>query len=638
MSYLRALYSTYEHNEDKVGELATNQLKDGRIVEYMLLPISHTTQTAHIEVTVNIDGTLFDAEVKKSSTILPFTEESGSRSGKNYVPHVLHDKLMYVAGDYVTYTNDKEKEDCFKKYIEQLKEWCDSPYGHPHIRAIYDYVKNGTLIKDLVNRKILHVDEGNGYLLLKWNGKSEEKPSIFTVIAGEQISALVRFNIHIPGEVTKPIWRDKEIFESYINFYNTKLKEEDICYVSGESSPIIIRHPNKLRNSGDKAKLISANDSSGFTYRGRFNDSFEAANISYDVSQKAHNVLKWLIERQGKTIDGRVFLIWGSKNPDIPSVTEDLSEESYDDLNYLLMGHDNAERKVSTKETLASQLREIIKGIKRTVNISDNEEEKIYILTLDAATPGRLAVLYYRDYHIDEYLKKLMNWHVTASWRQIYKKDNQLVEYYGSPSFLTIARAAYGPRPNEKVVKGVMERLLPCVLDGRKVPIDIIRNSIIRASNPQFFENSWEWEQALTVACSLVKKHYEKEEFRVALNKENSDRDYLFGRLLAVADVLERSAMGRDENRATNALRYMNIFQSNPLRTWCTIEKNLHPYKVKLGYGINRYIELFEEIHDKFDDEKYNNKPLSGKFLLGYYSQRKALYTKKDEVIKEDNE
>lgn len=638
MNYLRALYTTYENNLDEVGKIATKETKDKKIIEYMLLPISHTTQTAHIEVTVNLDGTLFDAAViNKISTILPFTEESGSRAGKNYVPHILHDKLMYVAGDYVAYTNDIEKSDAFQKYLYQLQEWCDSSYGHKYIKAIHEYVKRGKLIHDLIDRGILHLND-KGVLLSKWEGESEEKPEIFSVITGDQESALVRFNVHVPGEITEPIWRNIDIFDSYINFYNTKLKENDICYVSGENIPIIKRHPNKLRNSGDKAKLISANDSTGFTFRGRFKGSLEAANISYDVSQKAHNALKWLIERQGKTIDGRVFLIWGSKSPDIPNVTEDISENELWDINSLLMNMDDDENcSGDTKEVLARQYRQVLMGLKKSINLTENEEEKIYVLTIDAATPGRLAVLYYRDFQVDDYLEKLMDWHIAANWRQIRKKDDCWVEYFGSPSFYTIARAAYGPRPSDKVVKGVIERLLPCVLDGQKVPLDIIKNAIVRASNPQYFENSWEWEQVLTVACSLVKKHYEKEEYSVALDITKTNRDYLFGRLLAVADVLERSALDKDERRATNALRYMNVFQSNPLRTWNTIHKNLQPYMMKLGTGVRRYTDLFSEIHTLFQAEEFNNKPLTGKYLLGYYSQRQELYKKKEEIIEGEN-
>lgn len=83
MSYLKALHETYEQNLDKVGIASEKTLRNGEKASYMLLPMSHTTQTAHIEIIVDLQGNLYDAKVvQKENTVLPFTEGSGSRSGK----------------------------------------------------------------------------------------------------------------------------------------------------------------------------------------------------------------------------------------------------------------------------------------------------------------------------------------------------------------------------------------------------------------------------------------------------------------------------------------------------------------------------------------------------------------------------
>lgn len=78
--------------------------------------------------------------------------------------------------------------------------------------------------------------------------------------------------------------------------------------------------------------------------------------------------------------------------------------------------------------------------------------------------------------------------------------------------------------------------------------------AINRASNPFMFENKnaksnsdrWrDWEYVLGATCALVKRYYhdyKKEEFAVELETERRDRDYLYGRLLAVADEIESSA------------------------------------------------------------------------------------------------
>ncbi len=75
--------------------------------------------------------------------------------------------------------------------------------------------------------------------------------------------------------------------------------------------------------------------------------------------------------------------------------------------------------------------------------------------------------------------------------------------------------------------------------------------------------------KTLSITCALINK---MEGYQLVLDKENNNRDYLFGRLLAVADVLERKALNNGDQRATNARRYMNSFSQHPERTWRTIQ------------------------------------------------------------------
>lgn len=177
-----------------------------------------------------------------------------------------------------------------------------------------------------------------------------------------------------------------------------------------------------------------------------------------------------------------------------------------------------------------------------------------------------------------------------------------------------------------------MERMLPCIVDKRPIPKDIVKSAFHRASNPVAMER-WEWEKTLSITCALIRKMFieKKEEWGVALDQHSKDRSYLFGRLLAVADVLERGALGKDETRATNAIRYMNLFAKNPSRTWKTIQESLQPYQAKLGTKSTYLSKLIDEISDQFDIDDFNNTPLTEKYLLGFYSQRRELYKKKEE-------
>jgi CRISPR-associated protein Csd1 len=624
MSWLLNLYETYESNVDRVGRIE----KKHNDQEYTLLPVSHTTQNAHIEVDITEDGEFHSATViDKSdvSTLIPCTEDSANRAGSKIAPYPLHDKLSYVAGDYAAYGGEIKKEEPFPHYIKQLEDWANSPYAAAKVKSIYRYLSKGQLIRDLVEHKILYADADHR-LIDKWDTNAESlhgaRPSIFSVIAGEQTSAFVRFNVYSPKKILTKVWKDLEMYDSFIRFYSSQLGDEDLCYVSGRTLPATDKHANKIRNSGDKAKLISANDTSGFTFRGRFNLSHEAASISYEVSQKAHNALKWLINHQGKIVDQRVFLVWGNDDLDIPGVNEDLFSISP-------MPIADKEKISFTNQEFAREVAKALDGYRNRLTSSSDDKVNVNILILDSATTGRMAVLYYRNMHKELYLDKLTKWHSTCVWLHRYRKDDNgdFVQFYGAPATKDIAYAAYGPRASDKIVKGLMERMLPCIIDDRKIPSDIITSVCHRASSPESMEK-WEWEKTLSITCALINK--QKVGFDVALDPNNQDRDYLFGRLLAVADVLERRALGAEETRASNAIRYMNSFSKHPARTWKTIQDCLQPYQARLGTKGTYLSKIIDEVASRIPIDQFNNKPLSGVYLLGFYSQRHELYQKKE--------
>jgi CRISPR-associated protein Csd1 len=154
------------------------------------------------------------------------------------------------------------------------------------------------------------------------------------------------------------------------------------------------------------------------------------------------------------------------------------------------------------------------------------------------------------------------------------------------------------------------------------------------------------WNEAIAVACAMAKKYYSKEEvFSLELEKERDDRDYLFGRLLAIADRVESHARhlqpgGRDaDQRPTNAVRLMPFFATQPFRAWGEIYKQLSPHFQRLNGGewyqrqIDEIQALFrQDINGKSEFE--NNKSLDGRYLMGYSLQRREL---KKKPIKQAN-
>ena len=120
----------------------------------------------------------------------------------------------------------------------------------------------------------------------------------------------------------------------------------------------------------------------------------------------------------------------------------------------------------------------------------------------------------------------------------------------------------------------------------------------------------------------------------MALDESKADRSYLFGRLIAVADQMERATFSRDEmgSRTTNAMRYMEIFSTRPASTWMTLQRKLLPYQQKREMYGGKERKLISEIGSMFhDDDFLSDRPLNGKFLLGYYCQQYAMELEREE-------
>ena len=623
MSWINMLYETYE-----------NVMKaDAGEIKPLLLPIAHTTQNSDIEVQINIDGEFIGSSVVEDDrqTLIPCSEASASRSGTNPVNHPLFDKLQYLAGDYTSFGGKKGSR-FHERYMKDLSDWCYSVYSNEQVRAIYGYLQKGSLVTDLVRNGTL-ICGNDGKLLKKWTGSKTDTPKIFKSAAGDQSDAFVRFRVSGGTDGVTAVWQNRRVQEDYINYYLSKQKDKAFCYATGELIPCSGNHPSKIRNTGDKAKLISSNDSTGFTYRGRFAEPNQVVQVGYEVSQKAHNALKWLIQKQGRNFGDRVFLLWGTnkeKTPDLTADTLDLC--SFETVDYAY-----------TKEEIADRFNKAIAGYNAEIDSYTN----LVLIGLDAATTGRLSITFYREFHGkqgNELIERIKEWHEGCKWHHRYKvRDGKNFEFDGAPSPRDMALAAYGTEQNgslkadDKLIAATVERLLPCISDGVKLPADIMQAAVDRCFHPQNYQEVFNWNRVLSITCSLVKKHYMVKgvKWDMELNLDSGDIVYNCGRLLAVAHEIERRALrmsseskdGKANIRETNAIRYFTKFALYPCKTWGIISDKLVPYMERLGdRGADLY-KLKQEISAKIPPAEFEDlKGLDGRMALGFDSQRHYIY------------
>lgn len=607
MGWINVLARTYDNCLSEVGKVNKAVRKYGKkeVEEtIVLLPQSHLTINAIAEIRLKENGEFIGAnKVDKADqiTIVPVTEDSGSRSS-GITPMPLCDKLSYIAGDYDDYAKeDKSKRACYEAYMQSLHPWADLADTPVKVKAICNYLDKGSVMKDLTAAEVY--DGTDGFVRF--------------IVVNESNTA----------EETKT-WLNEEIYKSFIAYYNSTLEDIGIDYTTGEECAITQKLPAKIRNSGDKAKIISSNDTTNFTFKGRFTTAAEAASIGYEISQKAHNALRWLIAKQGYRNDSESIICWSPGGEPVPSPMENTDKLVYD------FDDEDEEDEVivDTEETFAKKLNKAIAGYQQNFDKYEkriNEDEmKVVVMAVDTADgsgQGRLSITYYNEQHPKFFLDNIFKWHNECSWIRFGKM--------GAPSPKDIILAAYGAEKGAfleadgKLVKKNVDRLLPCIVQGKKIPKDIVYAAVRNAGNPQRFSDN-NWNRLLADTCAIIVKYqndYGKEVFKVALNKESTDRDYLFGRLLAVTHRLEEyvNYKSGNEGRETNAMKYWSVYAQKPAKTYMNIRKNLQSYITKLNSGSrNYYLELAEEIFDKLaQTDSFNNEPLKENYLLGYYSQ-----------------
>lgn len=549
---------------------------------------------------------------------IPVTEESMGRRGRDAwkLPHPLFDQYEYLKGDGRK----------FESYVTKLKDFAESEFATSHVKAVYQYVTKGTVEKDL----------------LDMNTKAKTN---------------IVFQVEMPDDPQSKVWENKTVFNAWHQYYFGKITESSLDYVSGTGQPIATFHPKKISSASANAKLVSANDDTNYTFRGKFSESTEAVSIGYETSQKAHQFLRYLINDRGYYCGEQVILSFtvGSTEKLLPPPIEDKSIWACLQESPATTASDvQINLRAETGFDYADALRKSLAGFGHGKALE--QHAKTVVLALDAATTGRLAITFYRELDRNEYLEKVADWHSGCKWHQKFwdKKNGKYVPYVGAPSVDQIIEAVYGkPRGRKdesytKIKKAARERLLRSVFDGASLPMDYVTATVRRASNPlgitkggKFDRNGFE--RVVSTACALVRKDYQqhkKEDYKLSVELDRTDRDYLYGRLLGAADKLEEYALYKKESKrvVTAAIRYMQSFAMRPFRTWQTIHGCLNPYiQTVKGIAFNE----IKAVKDKFIPGDYEkDTPLNGSYLIGYYHERSyidSLVNKAKKNKKENN-
>lgn len=673
MSWLEKLYETYEavSNIDELSE--------------SLEPYFHKKEQCHIEIVLDEESHFIRAEPlvhevsygkqtywKGDDTVIPITPKSLTGRTRGAAPYPLAEQIQYVAKDYPDFGGAKKSY--FEEYFELLNSWSSSGFTHFKVDAIAKYVAKGTVVRDLLKAGILfsYMNDGKKTLITNWSKqgpcekgskkKLPKPPLLNAVNKNEQGNVKIRWRVQRPGDADELTWNDPVLVKKWQDFQVDQNKENGLCQILGKKSFIASNHPKGVIPKANDAKLISVpSDESYLTFKGRFTNADQPCALSFEVSQKAHNVLRWLIARQGYHNNEQVFVTWAVSGKSVPDPLGDIWAVLGEDINIPVETEENegagVDHTIDIGQSFALRLNKYIAGYLTDIQPA----ESIVVLGLDAATKGRMGIIYYRELLASEFLKRLEDWHTQFAWPQRHtveivneKEGKELIKKtiwsVSSPVPQSIAEAAYGDilKSNAGLKKSLLERIMPCIIDGRPFPRDVLMASVRRGSNPMSYKNDkkWLWERNLGITCALYKGFYQRHPdnkqrrgYAMTLEESNDSRDYLYGRLLAIAERIEEIALNvaGEKARPTTAQRLMQRFADHPFSTWRNIELALQPYMQRLQSSRAPFLHKRKKELDTVlcalssVDDSTRDKPLSGEFLLGYHCQRLALHNTQPE-------
>lgn len=106
-------------------------------------------------------------------------------------------------------------------------------------------------------------------------------------------------------------------------------------------------------------------------------------------------------------------------------------------------------------------------------------------------------------------------------------------------------------------------------------------------------------------------------------NKLSNDRDILFGKILAVVNVLSERVFGG--GKPSNYQTAFKKFSNAPKEAFTKMHSYILQYSEKFNKEENELFDKLSEIMYELDDTEFNNEPLGDKYLLAYHKQQHEL-------------
>ncbi|EMC29745.1 type I-C CRISPR-associated protein Cas8c/Csd1 [Streptococcus mutans] len=648
MDFFTSLLKAYEKAEEI--DLVDQQTGNNPV----LLPIYHDNKVIknndkYIEILLDNEGAFYKARKFEigENVIFPVTYESSNRTNTKIAPHPIVDSWYYVMYSELR----KEKH---QKYLENLDNWIIQTENNKvenFLKIIKKFVENPESV-ELVLNSAFGSDCQIQEEFVDNNGKIQEGSLIF----GEKKQKIALKDIKLSFKILEfdglrdvSVSNFNEMHHDFINYINNNSTEIGIgiCNISGKEDRIIKNH-RKPKGVFSNGKLISQNNK--IAYLGdRFpneNASSDIIKIGYETSEKIHLMIKYLLENNNSHTwlgTSQYLINWFSDDLSNDSQL-DIVKPEFDDL----FEDDEEEKQVFIKPNEENKKigSSFVRGQKL---FSNNATYNIAILN---ENKGRIALKYFRQLQVSQLLKNLESWQENYSWEAKTKAGDYKIKI---PIFNEIINVAYGvdrerylELDNDAFRSDQYQQLVTALIDGNPMPSTIVKK--LEANIKQRQKYPKHWSQVQQVSLAILHKQYGRE-FKPMLDHENTNRSYLFGRLLAIFELMESKKYEienpnkdkKESNRITNAERYWNAYTSQPAKLMMNLTNKIKPYEeaVRLNaYGIFHKLDKeraeIVQLLSPLMAKKDINDPLDYQFIFGYYAEKQFFYTKQEKNESEE--
>lgn len=554
-------------------------------------PYGTSMENISFALVLDGDGNLRDIEdlreqdgkkLRPRKMLVPIAEKKAN----GIKPNFLWDTTNYVLGK-----DDKGKQDrtdqCHAAFIEHMKAYCDpSDFG---LAAVLKFLKHG-------DKDISHFSN-----------------------YGEVLGANVVFRVEGQRGFVHNRPAAHKAWASCLNRREQSLLGQ--CLISGEySKPIARLHPSIKGVRGAQpagASIVSFNLSAFESYG-------KTQSINAPVSQEAAfcyvTALNYLLNpsnRQKITIGDATMVFWAER----ASPAEDFLADLFDPP------VEKSSPEIVADHQTTAELHDLLQAIRsgrRAVDIVADLDESVrfYLLAL-APNASRLSIRFWAVNTVGDLLRQIGR----------HFKDLEIIRQFDSePEFPALWRllcqtAALGKSENiSPVLAGGMAQAM---LTGARYPQSLLPAVLgrIRA------EHAVTYFRAALIKAFLTRN--KQMEVPVSLDPTRTDRSYLLGRLFAVLERAQETAI--PGANATIKDRYLASASATPGQVFHMLLKNAANHLAKLRKDSEKkgiafhYEAMIEDIVSAFTDFPLTmSAEEQGLFMIGYYHQRKDFFTKKN--------